>query len=207
MFRRLLIFFLMTCAGHAALLQRPQAVKNPHGEIKLDCQQCPSTNSWAVDARQMDFDHASTGFALIGAHSSQHCASCHANLTFSHIGSACADCHTDIHRGELGKECESCHNAVSWENRQEIFLQHLNTRFPLKGAHALTDCESCHFNQQRNTFKNTPVECQFCHTDDYVATEHPNHREAGFPMDCQACHRINAFSWADTDFDHPRSPA
>lgn len=206
MSRRLLLFFLMTCTSYAALLQRPQAVKNPHGSIKQDCQQCHSTNSWAVDAQEMDFDHASTGFALVGAHSAQKCASCHESLTFSNIGSSCADCHTDIHRGELGKECESCHNAVSWENRQEIFMQHLNTRFPLKGAHALTDCESCHFNQQRNTYKNTPVECQFCHTEDYIVTEHPNHREAGFPMDCQACHRINAFTWADTDFDHSTFP-
>lgn len=206
MSKRLLLFFLMLCTSYAALLQRPQAIKNPHGSLKLDCQHCHTTNSWLVDSKQMDFDHSRTGFALVGAHASQNCHNCHESLIFSNIGSACADCHTDIHRGELGKECASCHNAVSWENRQEIFLQHLNTRFPLKGAHALTDCESCHFNQQRNTYKNTPVDCQFCHTEDYLATDNPNHRDAGFPRECQACHRFNAFTWTDTNFDHSFFP-
>lgn len=204
--RLLSLFIIFTGYSLATPLQQPNAVKNPHGNLRLECQTCHTTETWVVNAKTAKFDHSRTGFALIGAHAAAKCANCHESLVFAKIGAACVDCHTDIHRGELGKNCESCHNSVSWENRQEVFQQHLETRFPLLGAHALTDCESCHFNQQRNSFKNTPVECNVCHAQDYLATSNPNHQQAGFPMQCQECHPSNSMSWVDTEFDHAVFP-
>lgn len=200
--RFLLLFFALAYFVHSNPVQRPEAIKNPHGDLKLDCLQCHTTDAFVIDAKNIGFNHTRTGFTLVGAHAAESCKSCHESLIFSNIGTSCIDCHTDIHRGELGVECGSCHNSVNWENRQEVFQQHLKTRFPLMGAHALTECESCHFNQHRNTYKNTPVECNICHAEDYLTTKNPNHQQVGFPMNCQACHRINAFSWSDADFDH-----
>ena len=200
--RYLVAYFVLNFCVSAFAFQMRLPLKNPHGKIKFKCEVCHSTASWKITTSKMKFNHERTGFPLIGAHAQVDCRSCHANLAFSKIESSCVSCHTDIHRGELGLKCQSCHNSVSWENKQTVFDEHLRTRFPLLGAHALVDCDACHINQQRNEYKNTPLECRACHIENMKATQDPNHLKAGFTNNCDECHQANSFSWTTTTFKH-----
>ena len=175
---------------------------NPHGDIEIDCEECHNPTDWLVIQKSIHFDHDRTGFPLIGAHSQVKCRSCHESLVFHYIGTACIDCHLDIHKNELGFQCENCHTPENWENRQEIFDQHNSTRFPLLGAHAIIDCESCHYNQQRNEYKTTPLECYICHQENYSSTSNPDHQRAEFSVDCEVCHLPTANSWHQTIYQH-----
>jgi nitrate/TMAO reductase-like tetraheme cytochrome c subunit len=111
----------------------------------------------------------------------------------------------DVHGGELGSECENCHSPKTWENRQEIFDEHSDTRFPLVGVHGIIDCESCHFQQTPHEYKTTPIECYQCHLDEYQSSKNPDHIEAQFSTDCQTCHPIHATTWSQTVYSHPQS--
>ncbi|KAA3615236.1 MAG: hypothetical protein DWQ05_14845 [Calditrichaeota bacterium] len=176
--------------------------ENPHGKLKIDCNQCHTTATWNVKLNQIPFRHFRTGYLLLGAHRDVQCMSCHQSLIFSHIGTACIDCHVDVHRGQLGVNCADCHSTLNWENRREIFEQHNNSAFPLLGMHAITDCEACHVNQQQNEFANTPTDCEFCHQQELATTTNPNHREEGLTSDCQRCHRPTATTWTQATYRH-----
>ena len=76
--------------------------------------------------------------------------------------------------------------------------QHLSTGFPLRGAHEIARCESCHV---RGVFKGTPKDCATCHG--------PGARissvtmTAGHPVvtqPCTVCH--NQISFSGIKFDH-----
>jgi len=175
----------------------------PHGDnFDLDCELCHDTDSWQVVSDSVRFVHSETGFPLIGMHANARCRSCHENLEFSHIGIACIDCHTDIHKSELGFRCENCHTPASWENRREVFEQHIQTNFPLIGIHASLDCQSCHIDEQNREFVNLPVECQGCHFQDYNQAQNPDHKAAGFDLECQNCHPANSFVWNQGIYHH-----
>jgi len=178
---------------------------NPHGPIGIECSACHTAKGWRVLSDSLNFDHQHTGFPLSGGHLRTACRACHVNLVFSHIGVACVDCHMDVHGAELGSECETCHSPATWENRQEIFDRHSDTRFPLVGIHSIIDCESCHFQQTPNEYKTTPIECFRCHYDEYQSAENPDHLLAQFSKDCQSCHPLTATTWTQTYYIHPSS--
>jgi hypothetical protein len=182
------------------------AQEMPHGaDFVFDCDLCHNTDTWNVEIKQVTFDHDAVGFPLLGKHKGVACRSCHEKLIFTHIGSACVDCHTDIHRSELGFRCEQCHTPLSWENRRDIFDQHIQTNFPLLGIHALLDCQSCHQNTQGREFINTPVDCRGCHMEEYMQTANPDHKLAGFDLECQTCHLPNASNWHQVQYTHVSS--
>ena len=165
----------------------------PHGDnFDLDCELCHATESWEVNLSTVKFDHTHTGFPLLGGHKRTEFRNCHQDLRFSFISTSCADCHTDIHKSELGFRCDNCHTPVSWENRREMFEQHIETNFPLVGVHAILDCQSCHIDEQNREYANTPVECSGCHLKDYDQTTNPDHSIAGFDTKCENCHLPNA---------------
>lgn len=182
-----------------------QEIQMPHGDgFQHDCSQCHTTDNWQVSVDQIDFRHADTGYPLNGNHSQVHCRECHENLIFSHIGVTCLDCHSDIHKGEMGDRCEDCHSPAGWEDRSEHFLMHMGTQFPLLGAHALLDCQSCHEAEQRREYKTVPVECKGCHMDDFMSTLNPSHRKAGFDFACENCHLPNSMNWNQPIYGHSR---
>ncbi|MGE0382665.1 MAG: hypothetical protein AB7O90_17645, partial [Hyphomicrobium sp.] len=79
-------------------------------------------------------------------------------------------------------------------------FDHRQTGFPLLGAHASADCESCHVGGQ---FKGTPHKCSMCHNGSR-ATGKPN----GHPPtseNCEACH--SASGWSQTRYDHREANA
>lgn len=176
---------------------------NPHGDLNFDCGECHNLESWQFDRNNATFDHTQTGFILKDAHEMTECRSCHLDLIFNHIGINCVDCHTDIHKNEFGMNCEDCHTQQSWENRLEIFKEHNLTQFPLIGVHAAVECEACHINQQRNEYKNTPVECKDCHSDVYSSVKNPDHVANNFDKNCMECH--NPDRWSPAIFNHDKT--
>jgi len=129
------------------------------------------------------------------------CVDCHTTpgdfTTFS-----CTVCHTNPgtdneHNGVSGyvyesNACFACHPTGS----EEGSFNHDNTNFPLRGAHANTDCLQCH----ADGFAGTSTDCFACHEMDYNNTNNPNHLAAQFPTDCAQCH--NESAWDPATFDH-----
>jgi Zn finger protein HypA/HybF involved in hydrogenase expression len=190
---------LMLAPSLAAPLKKMQ---NPHGDLKEECSLCHSATGWTPVKTSSKFNHAKYGFALEGAHQSAACMSCHTSLDFKQKRTQCASCHEDVHRGEMGADCAKCHGARSFIDRSAMLRQHQLTRFPLTGAHAGLECESCHPGQPQGhmQFVGTEARCVSCHQKDYDATTVPNHKAGGYPLECQQCH--SPTTWNSAKFNH-----
>jgi hypothetical protein len=196
----LLLAGLAWCAGAAA----EEPAESPHGDLTISCAECHSSADWAPLSSPLPFDHADTGFPLQGMHAASDCMTCHESLVLGDIGSACADCHVDPHAGELGFDCERCHGTLSRDPRFGLEAFHDTTLFPLTGAHRALECGACHRETPPFEYQLTPLECFACHADDY-RTATPDHPAAGFSVDCETCHRTDAWRPADivaSGFDH-----
>jgi hypothetical protein len=174
----------------------------PHGDFEEDCSMCHRPDAWTPVEISPEFDHGKRGFDLDASHDRADCRACHASLEFGDVSTACASCHADVHRGELGPDCERCHTTRSFIDRFAMVRSHQATRFPLSGAHRISDCEDCHLpvDQGGYQFVNTPVDCVACHLKEYQATADPDHQVSGFPPTCEACHTTVA--WAPAGFNH-----
>ena len=83
--------------------------------------------------------------------------------------------------------------------RSSTNFNHLTTGFPLTGAHAQANCQTCH---ARGVFKGTPRQCEFCHAQGsrMASTAKPtNHVQTTQP--CDQCHN-NTVTWAGARFRH-----
>lgn len=151
------------------------------------CQDCHSENNW----QKTSFDHErDTDFTLRGKHEDLQCESCHKGSLEQELKTSCISCHQadDVHLGQQGEACQRCHDENSFTD--QIRFDHDLTRFPLIGQHAATSCEECHLEQ---TFKDTALDCNSCHSDDDV------HKQ-GLGARCEQCHTPNA--WGIWVFDH-----
>ncbi len=142
-----------------------------------DCSQCHSTTNWG-DA---NFDHSTTGFALIGAHATTTCQSCHTSGYSTPPPITCYNCHQSKYQGTsspshtaagLPQTCQDCHTTTAWT--QSTF-NHTNTGFTLTGAHVSLDCSSCH----KGTVTGLTTDCYSCHSQDYSNTTNPPHSYSG----------------------------
>jgi predicted CXXCH cytochrome family protein len=163
------------------------------------CEQCHSTTNWQGAV----FDHAKTGFALTGAHTTLPCTQCHANGNFSITVTTCVSCHLKDFQGttapnhvqaNLPQTCEQCHTTTAWTGAK---FDHASTGFALTGAHASVQCAQCHVN---NNYAITDASCVSCHQKDFSGTTNPNHVQQGFPSTCATCH--NTTAWQPATFDH-----
>ena len=191
------IFFTATLG--IILTMSAEAQNSPHGNIKIPCASCHSTDSWKMRA-DATFDHAQTGFVLDGQHKTVACASCHKDLRFSATTNRCSSCHTDVHKSELGPNCIRCHSTKSWKI-SDMIQKHQSTRFPLFGKHATLECQDCHSGVANSQYVGTPVSCIGCHRADFVSATNPNHAGAGFSTNCVQCHITTAMTWT-VSFDH-----
>ncbi len=179
------------------------SVASPHGaSLQEACATCHRADGWKPARIAPTFQHAEKTFPLTGAHVRTTCLSCHKSLEFRGAQTSCASCHTDTHNGELGTTCQRCHNTRSFIDRAAAVRTHEASRFPLRGAHALATCESCHQRtapgQQRFLARNAT--CASCHMATFQATTSPAHASAKFSTDCTTCHTIS--SWSGATFDH-----
>ncbi len=178
--------------------------------------------------------HALSAFALEGSHQAVVCARCHeadppgSPTVFRGTPSACAECHADAHHGafdaqlraaDMPGDCAHCHAPTRFaEYDAEAFEHGPWTGFELDGAHARTECTTCHrladhADDTGRTFGviaalfGSPVErCDTCHLD-----AHDGHFErAGLPLevagktDCARCHSSETFAESAQDFEHER---
>ncbi len=116
------------------------------------CLDCHNQNSWGG----AEFDHAASGFALLGAHGRISCESCHLppSGTVPVAPSSQDDC-VACHRADYDREhsgsgfpitCLSCHNNDNFGGAD--FRDHDAQFFPIySGPHAgkwVNDCATCH---------------------------------------------------------------
>ncbi len=201
--RRFFLFLIGASLLIGSALLSQSTVKNPHGNLKWDCQDCHTTESWSKMRDSLQFKHDATGFVLVGSHATAQCIGCHKSPLFSNVGVACADCHADRHNGQLGQDCDNCHTPRDWQNRRSTLEMHASRGFALTGAHAVADCEACHVGHARQEYAGTPMVCYDCHTEAYSATQDPNHARAGFSTDCKVCHQPTASTWRNVEYHHP----
>ncbi len=199
---KIYIFTLITaCLSVLGLAQ------NPHGTLlTIDCAACHSPEGWEIAKSAWNngklvnpytedaFDHAQTDFPLTGQHASQNCISCHESLVFSNTNSECISCHTDLHQMTVGSDCARCHSTENWlvDNVTQL---HVDNGFPLLGQHASTSCFECHVSESVQRYDRIGNDCISCHMDDYTSATMPDHKAAGYSLDCLECHDVASPSW------------
>ncbi len=160
-----------------------------------DCAGCHTTVQWMGAT----FNHASTGFALTGAHTTVQCAQCHVNGNYSFTNAACINCHQNDYNGAnspnhraagFPQDCTLCHTTVQWMGAK---FDHATTGFSLTGTHTSLQCAQCHVN---NNFGLTSGACINCHLNDFNGTNNPPHKS----QDCSLCH--STVNWNGAKFDH-----
>lgn len=174
-------------------LKQLQLVPRKHAPQATACAACHSTSSWA-DTR---FNHAKTGFPLLGKHTATPCKACHPVDYQRSVPASCSGCHLDVHAGELGGRCEGCHDSNSWKSRFPADA-HRFSGFPLVGRHAALPCGECHFTEATGRFSRAASACVECHQADYDRTAGTSldHATLGFPPTCQGCHQAWSFKGA-----------
>jgi len=95
--KRFLLLLALVNAIIGTIILSQSSVKNPHGKLQWDCQDCHTTESWSEMRDSLLFDHATTGFALVGAHAAADCIGCHKEPVFRNVAVSCVDCHADQH--------------------------------------------------------------------------------------------------------------
>ncbi len=180
--------------------QQAPRTHNPHGPLPVSCEACHTATAWAPIRPHPEFDHnTQTAYPLRGMHTHVACGACHIHPVFKRTSTDCASCHADLHRGQMGKNCEKCHTVSGWLTAVQQTRQHAD-RFPLLGAHATTQCDSCHKGAATGQFQGLSTDCITCHQADFTKAQLPPHTAAAFSQDCTTCHSMN--SWRGAKFDH-----
>lgn len=158
------------------------------GKLGRDCASCHNETGWKVQG----FNHAQTGFALVGRHAAAKCQSCHVRNVTDPLPRDCNGCHQkdDAHKGRNGAACADCHTPRDWK---AVTFDHRKTDFPLLGKHAQVKCESCHTRPVKEW--SPPLDCNGCHQKD------DTHKGLLGPV-CKDCHAETG--WTQVRFEHAR---
>jgi hypothetical protein len=191
-----------------------------------NCSNCHNTVSFLTAT----FDHASTGWPLLGSHQLapagkvNACTDCHVNnnYTFTSANTDCFGCHeaawnstpsfggnvpNHITAGFPTSLCSQCHDTIAWTDST---FNHANTGFPLTNSHQIvpagkvTGCDQCHMGNY-SSLAIQPTDCgnSQCHLTTWQQTNNPTHSSAGAPFavaNCSTCH--NPTLWTNVVFDH-----
>ena len=168
-----------------------------HADIHLrkfgaDCAQCHIVQGWFTSRAQVR-NHQNL-FPLIGAHAAVECEACHKALVGGQyrVLPYCSACHLPEFKSTTNPNhvalnfpttCDTCHSEDSWLGAR--FAHQQFARFPLTGAHASLDCQTCHASAR---YKGTPTNCYTCHATDFLKATAPSHVASGFSTACAACH-------------------
>lgn len=165
---------------HFASLKCETCHRDPHrGQFKkemanVSCGACHSNSDW----KKPSFDHAKTGFTLVGKHGSAKCESCHKTklkgkpdgASYARLSQRCESCHEDAHAKQFGAgggtNCGTCHAPIGWT--QLVFNHDVRSTFALTGAHRNVACRSCHREEVisgKKTVRYKPLstKCESCH--------------------------------------------
>ncbi len=84
-------------------------------------------------------------------------------------------------------------------SQRRVDFDHMRTGFPLTGAHAVAQCESCHV---RGVFRGTPTQCASCHTPgSNIASTSKSSNHIPTTAQCSECHRSTTV-WTGARFSH-----
>ena len=167
--------------------------------VELTCESCHLTEGWHQfdEAFPEDlFPHEETGYALLGAHQTLSCESCHTlreDLVIANewkagtemysypepVSETCMDCHVDYHEGVFvhsgrDADCASCHTLTGWVPSDFGLAAHQErSRFQLTGSHIVTPCSACHVSEvseltgeEKPVFAFDDLSCEGCHEED-----------------------------------------
>ena len=174
----------------------------PHTSFPGDCGICHVPERWDQLHDDFSFDHEKeTGYRLEGAHAAAACLRCHNDRgpVEAYVARGCAGCHVDPHAASMGMDCMRCHSQDNWRP-VGLIAEHAQTRFPLMGVHAITQCESCHTGAAAGEFQGASTQCAICHQEDLALAVSPDHISSGWTTDCQECHA--PASWAGARIRH-----
>jgi len=185
--------------------------EDPHrGEQGDNCESCHDARRWEPSNALLK--HRGTRFPLVGMHAAADCTSCHDRTredTWRATPSDCYSCHTkeyqrtDIHPNHVtagfDRACDTCHSQATWFPAR---LRHDNF-WPLRGAHATTDCFQCHEGER---YGGTPTTCIDCHRDDYVTAADPAHAAFGMSTRCESCHTETTWEQVRSNWHESRFP-
>jgi len=191
-----------------------------------NCSTCHSPTLWTT----VTFNHAATGWPLVGSHQLSPagkvnaCTDCHVsnNYTFTAANTDCYGCHqtawnstptfggavpNHITAGFPTSLCSQCHDTIVWT---DTTFNHATTGFPLTNSHQIapagkvTGCDQCHVGNY-SSLAIQPTDCgnSQCHLTTYNGTNNPVHASAGAPFaatNCSTCH--NTITWTTAVFDH-----
>ena len=163
------------------------------------CETCHTPEGWASASRAF---HKTGRFNLEGRHLDVPCESCHLKGAVKGTPTKCVDCHwirrqDDPYRTRLGSDCETCHRPVSWT---AVTWNHgAATGTPLSPAHRALACDNCHTNRR---FDAGSPSCYSCHAKQYQSSTQPSHAAAGFPTQCELCHKPSHTSFTQATFQH-----
>ena len=136
---------VLACLTPFLAAQPQERTRNPHGPLPVSCEACHTSTAWTPIRQHPEFHHNSqTAFRLDGMHADVACQECHINPVFKKTAHDCASCHADLHRATLGNHCDQCHTTKGWTPAAQLATSEHSNRFPLLGAHARVECESCH---------------------------------------------------------------
>jgi len=159
------------------------------GRFGKRCDSCHGERDW----KTIRFDHdRDTKYKLTGKHRTTKCEDCHAGILYQEkLKTTCIACHKkdDEHKGRYGEKCDGCHVTRDW--KAVTFDHDRNTKYPLRGKHAKTKCDSCHtghlYKQKLSTV------CFACHEKD-------DKHKGQEGKKCDSCH--NEQNWKVGKFDH-----
>jgi hypothetical protein len=192
---------LMAVAIPSASAWQADRTRNPHGPLPVSCEACHTATAWKPARAHPEFNHnTQTAYPLRDMHTNVACGACHVSQVFRNTPHDCAGCHADLHRSRMGVHCEQCHTVRGWRPARQISALDHSNRFPLLGAHARVQCESCHQGGANAIFTGMSTECIVCHRSDFQTTQNPPHQQASFPLNCAVCHSMN--NWLGAKFDH-----
>ena len=157
--------------------------------LGLACADCHTERNW----KEAKFDHSKTKFLLRGKHAEVKCQDCHGHERYKNTPMDCYACHEkdDYHKGVFGPQCGTCHGERDWKTSS--FNHDKDTKYPLKGKHAKTKCESCH--KVPVAKGKTPTKCLACHQKD-------DKHKGSYGEKCETCH--GEASWKEIKFQHER---
>jgi hypothetical protein len=159
------------------------------GERGSNCGECHTQTSWTT----AKFDHAKTGFPLLGVHNRIDCQGCHTTGNFKDkLPKDCIGCHAgvDSHAGRFGKLCSNCHDSDAWKPAK--FDHTRDAHLALDRAHARLDCHACHTAAVAE--QKLGKECGHCHRADDV-------HGGRLGTNCETCHQPESWK-AGIRFDH-----
>ncbi len=205
------------------------------GRLELRrCTSCHDPEGFEPHAFTLE-RHSLTRFPLTGRHVETGCDDCHERpdpkkpRAFHGTPRGCDRCHADAHAGFFAKAapkevrargaaCDRCHSTGSFSELPAAGFDHATwTAFALAGAHAQSECESCHERTRKpdaseRTFGRVVdrygklAGCATCHEDaHHGAFDRPElPREVEGRTGCARCHGESSFRTFATGFDHGR---